>query len=204
MISKSIEDSFSKTKPTTFDIFSEDIKLNLLYKCLQNTIPHLSSKEYDIIYTIFGRREQEFINLISNVKNFGRGDSLICYGNNNQVLKVILDNAIRTKLKDMNIKKININGYFASNDESIMKEICTNLKIKSDSGYSNYKKSLENYFQNLNEDYVIVIYIDYIDHLVHKRKQRLLYNLFELANCSKNILLSFKFFLNNKIFLIKL
>ena len=36
---------------------------------------------------------------------------------------------------------------------------------------------------------MIVIYCDYIDHLVHKKKQRLLYTLFELINKSKNILL---------------
>ena len=188
MVSKSIEESFSKTKLTTFDIFSEDLKLNLLYKCLLNTIPHFSSKEYDIIYTIFGRREQEFINIITNVQKFGRGDSLICYGNNNQVLKVILDNAIKTKLKDMNIKRINLNGNFDSNEDLLLKEICTYLKIKSAAGYSNYMKTLENYFQNENNT-IVVLYIDYIDNLVHKRKQRLLYNLFELTNSSKNLLL---------------
>lgn len=189
MLSKSIEESFNKTKLTTFDIYSEEIQLNLLYKCLLNVIPHFSSKEYDIIYTIFGKREEEFINLITNVKKFGHGDSLICYGNNNHVLKVILDNAIKTKLKEMNIKRININGYFDSNEELLLKEICTNLKIKSIGGYSNYKKSLESYFQNEENDNIVVIYLDYIDHLVHKKKQRLLYNLFELTNSSKNLLL---------------
>ena len=189
MLSKSIEESYSKTKLTTFDIYSEEINLDLLYKCLLHVIPHFSSKEYDIIYTIFGKREEEFINLITNVKKFGRGDSLICYGNNNHVLKVILDNAIKTKLKDMNIKRININGYFDSNEELLLKEICTNLKIKSSGGYSNYKKSLELFFQNDNNDTIVVIYLDYIDHLVHKKKQRLLYNLFELTNASKNLLL---------------
>ena len=39
------------------------------------------------------------------------------------------------------------------------------------------------------EDSIIVIYCDYIDHLVHKKKQRLLYTLFELINKSRNILL---------------
>ena len=176
MLSKSVEESFSKTKPTTLDIFSEDIKINILCKCLQNVIPHFSSQEYDIIYTIFGKREQEFINIINNVKKFCRGDSLICYGNNNQVLKVILDNAIKIKLKDINIKRINLNGYFDSNEELLLKEICTNLKIKSSNGYSNYKKSLENYFQKQNDsNFIVVIYLDYIDHLVHKKKQRLIW-----------------------------
>ena len=36
---------------------------------------------------------------------------------------------------------------------------------------------------------MIIIYCDYIDHLVHKKKQRLLYTLFELINKSRNILL---------------
>ncbi len=36
---------------------------------------------------------------------------------------------------------------------------------------------------------MIIIYCDYIEHLVHKKKQRLLYTLFELVNKSKNILL---------------
>ena len=189
MLSKSIEESYSKTKLTTFDIYSEEINLDLLYKCLYHIIPHFSSKEYDIIYTIFGKREEEFINLITNVKKFGHGDSLICYGNNNHVLKVILDNAIKTKLNDMNIKRISINGYFDSNEELLLKEICTNLKIKSSGGYSNYKKSLELFFQNDKNDTIVVIYLDYIDHLVHKKKQRLLYNLFELTNASKNLLL---------------
>ena len=190
MLSNNREESLSKTKITTFDIYSDDINLNFLFKCLQNIIPHFSSREYDIINTIFGRREQEFINIITNVKKFGHGDSLICYGNNNQVLKVILDNAIKTKLKDMNIKRIILNGYFGSNEELLLKEICKNLKIKSVGGYTNYKKSLESFLQNENnKNTYVVIYLDYIDHLVHKKKQRLLYNLFELTNSSKNLLL---------------
>ena len=183
--------SNSKSKYSTEENDSELLNINDLLKYLTIIIPRFNTADYDIIYTIFGRREEEFINLIKNVKYFGKSDSLICYGNNNQVLKIFLDNAINNNLKDINIKKFVINGYFDTNEEILLKEICNCLGFKASGGFSHYKKTLENYFKNDNikDNIIIVIYFDYIDHLVHKKKQRLLYTLFDLVHLSKNLLL---------------
>ena len=59
--------------------------------------PHYICTDFDLIYTIFGSREQEYLNLIDNVKKQHRSDSLICYGNNNKILKVFLDNTIKSR-----------------------------------------------------------------------------------------------------------
>ena len=168
----------------------DEINITILKNYLTRIIPHFTSTDYDLIYTIFGSREQEYLSLIDNVKKEHRSDSIICYGNNNQILKVFLDNAIKNYQEEMDISTIVINGYFDSNEESLLKEICNNLNIKTRAGYDNYKKALDNYFLKKTQDEsLIVIYCDYIDHLVHKKKQRLLYTLFELINKSKNILL---------------
>ena len=168
----------------------DEINITILKNYLTRIIPHFISTDYDLIYTIFGSREQEYLSLIDNVKKEHRSDSIICYGNNNQILKVFLDNAIKNYQEEMDISTIVINGYFDSNEESLLKEICNNLNIKTRAGYDNYKKALDNYFLKKTQDEsLIVIYCDYIDHLVHKKKQRLLYTLFELINKSKNILL---------------
>ena len=168
----------------------DEINITILKDYLTRIIPHFISTDYDLIFTIFGSREQEYLSLIDNVKKEHRSDSIICYGNNNQILKVFLDNAIKNYQEEMDISTIVINGYFDSNEESLLKEICNYLNIKTRAGYDNYKKALDNYFLKKTQDEsLIVIYCDYIDHLVHKKKQRLLYTLFELINKSKNILL---------------
>ena len=168
----------------------DEININTLKKYLTWIIPHFISTDYDLIYTIFGKREQEYLSLIENVRKEHRSDSIICYGNNSQILKVFIDNAIKNYQEEINISTISINGYFDSNEESLLKEICNNLNIKSKAGYDNYRKALDNFFLKKTQDEsMIVIYCDYIDHLVHKKKQRLLYTLFELINKSQNILL---------------
>ena len=185
--------SKSKDKKSKKDSKKEnpdEINIDTLKKYLTWIIPHFTSTDYDLIYTIFGTREQEYLSLIENVKKEHRSDSIICYGNNCQVLKVFLDNAIKNYAEEINISKIVINGYFDSNEETLLKEICNNLNIKSKAGYDNYKKALDNFFLKKTQDEsMIIIYCDYIDHLVHKKKQRLLYTLYELINKSKNILL---------------
>ena len=170
----------------------DEINISTLKKYLTNIIPRFTSTDYDLIYTIFGNREQEYLSLIDNVRKEHRSDSIICYGNNNQILKVFIDNAINNYSEEINFSTILINGYFDSNEESLLKEICNNLNIKSRAGYDNYKKALDNFFLKKTQDEdekLIIIYCDYIDHLVHKKKQRLLYTLFELINKSRNILL---------------
>ena len=182
--------SKSKEKKSKKEQEPNTININTLKKYLTWIIPHFTSTDYDLIYTIFGKREQEYMSLIGNVKNEHRSDSIICYGNNSQILKVFLDNTIKNYQEEIDISTISINGYFDSNEEFLLKEICNNLKIDSKAGYDNYKKALDNFFlKKTQEDSIIVIYCDYIDHLVHKKKQRLLYTLFELINKSRNILL---------------
>ena len=182
------KDKKSKKNQNKFN--PDEINITILKNYLTRIIPHFISTDYDLIFTIFGKREQEYLSLIDNVKKEHRSDSIICYGNNNQILKVFLDNAIKNYQEEMDISTIVINGYFDSNEESLLKEICNNLNIKTRAGYDNYKKALDNYFLKKTQDEsLIVIYCDYIDHLVHKKKQRLLYTLFELINKSKNILL---------------
>ena len=167
-----------------------EININILKNYLTWIIPHFISTDYDLIYTIFGKREQEYLSLLENVMKEHRSDSIICYGNNCQILKVFINNAIKNYQEDITISTISINGYFDSNEESLLKEICNNLNIKSKAGYDNYRKALDNFFLKKTQDEsMIVIYCDYIDHLVHKKKQRLLYTLFELINKSHNILL---------------
>ena len=179
-----------KSKKIKEKLSSEEININTLKKYLSRIIPHFTSTDHDLIYTIFGNREQEYLSLIENVRNEHRSDSIICYGNNNQILKVFLDKAIENYQEEIKISRIVINGYFDSNEESLLKEICNSLDIKTVAGYDNYKKALDNFFlKKIQDDSMIIIYCDYIDHLVHKKKQRLLYTLYELINKSKNILL---------------
>ena len=179
-----------KSKKIKEKLSSEEININTLKKYLSRIIPHFTSTDHDLIYTIFGNREQEYLSLIENVRNEHRSDSIICYGNNNQILKVFLDKAIENYQEEIKISRIVINGYFDSNEESLLKEICNSLDIKTVAGYDNYKKALDNFFlKKTQDDTMIIIYCDYIDHLVHKKKQRLLYTLYELINKSKNILL---------------
>ena len=179
-----------QTKKNTEKNNSTDyFDITCLKEYLKSKIPHLSALDFDIIQTIFGKKQDEYQNLLDNVINEKRSDSIICYGNNNQVLKVFLDNAIKHYSEEIDIKKIEINGYFDTNEEVLLKEICHSLELHTKAGYDNYKKELDNYFlKKTKDDSLIVIYCDYIDHLVHKKKQRLLYTLFELVNKSKNIL----------------
>ena len=177
-------------KNTQEELPPEDIDIPSLKNYLKSKIPHLSTRDHDVIYSIFGEKEQEYLSLIENVIKEKRSDSIICYGNNNQILKVFIDRAIKNYSDEINISKIEINGYFDTNEESLLKDICINLNLESKAGYDNYKKALDNFFLKKNKNNtIIVIYCDYIDHLVHKKKQRLLYTLFELVNKSKNILL---------------
>ena len=187
--SKSID---KKSKKIKEKLNPDEININTLKRYLTYMIPRFVSTDYDLIYTIFGNREQEYLSLVDNVRKEHRSDSIICYGNNNQILKVFIDNQIKNYSEQLNISTIVINGYFDSNEESLLKEICNNLNIKTKAGYDNYKKALDNFFLKKTQDEdeaLIIIYCDYIDHLVHKKKQRLLYTLFELINKSKNILL---------------
>ncbi len=187
--SKSID---KKSKKIKEKLNPDEININTLKKYLTYMIPRFVSTDYDLIYTIFGNREQEYLSLVDNVRKEHRSDSIICYGNNNQILKVFIDNQIKNYSEQLNISTIVINGYFDSNEESLLKEICNNLNIKTKAGYDNYKKALDNFFLKKTQDEdeaLIIIYCDYIDHLVHKKKQRLLYTLFELINKSRNILL---------------
>ena len=180
----------SVEKKSKKDSNPDEISINTLKKYLTWIIPHFISTDYDLIYTIFGKREQEYLSLIENVRKEHRSDSIICYGNNSQILKVFIDNAIKNYQEEINISTILINGYFDSNEESLLKEICQGLNIQSKAGYDNYRKALDNFFLKKTQDEsMIIIYCDYIDHLVHKKKQRLLYTLFELINKSQNILL---------------
>ena len=181
-----------KSKKIKEKLNPDEININILKKYLANIIPRFVSTDYDLVYTIFGNREQEYLSLIDNVRKEHRSDSIICYGNNNQILKVFIDNAIKNYSEQISISTIVINGYFDSNEESLLKEICNNLNITAKAGYDNYKKALDNFFLKKTQDEdetMIIIYCDYIDHLVHKKKQRLLYTLFELINKSRNILL---------------
>ena len=178
-----------KIKNETEEFSENYFNIPLLIKYLKHKIPQFSALDYDIIYTIFGSKEQEYLSLIENVKKEHRSDSIICYGNNNQILKVFLDKAIENFSEELTITKIELNGYFDTNEETLLKEICIKLNIKTKAGYDNYKKALDSFFlKKTQDDTMIIIYCDYIDHLVHKKKQRLLYTLFELVNKSKNIL----------------
>jgi len=162
------------TKKIKNALSSDTFDIPSLKKYLDSKIPHFSSFDYDIIYTIFGSKEQEYLSLIENVQKEHRSDSIICYGNNNQILKVFLDRAIKNYEEEITIKKIEINGYFDTNEETLLKEICNSLNIKSKAGYDNYKKSLDDFFLKKTQDnLLIVIYCDYIEHLVLKKRQRL-------------------------------
>ena len=164
-----------KSKKIKEKLSSEEININTLKKYLSRIIPHFTSTDHDLIYTIFGNREQEYLSLIENVRNEHRSDSIICYGNNNQILKVFLDKAIENYQEEIKISRIVINGYFDSNEESLLKEICNSLDIKTVAGYDNYKKALDNFFlKKPQDDSMIIIYCDYIDHLVHKKKTKII------------------------------
>lgn len=160
-----------------------------LKEYLKSKIPHLSALDFDIIQTIFGKKQEEYQNLLDNVINEKRSDSIICYGNNNQILKVFIDNQIKNYSEELSIIKIEINGYFDTNEETLLKDICNHLNISVKAGYDNYRKALDKFFmRKTQDDTLIIIYCDYIEHLVQKKKQRLLYTLFELVNKSRNIL----------------
>ena len=178
-----------KDKKTKKATSSDTLDIPTLKKYLDKKIPYFSSFDYDLVLSIFGKKLPEYLNIIDNVIQEKRSDSIICYGNNNQILKVFLDNAISNYSSEINITKIELNGYFDTNEEVLLKDICDNLKIKPKAGYDNYKKALDDYFLKKTQDYsLIVIYCDHIEHLVHKKRQRFLYTLFELVNKSKNIL----------------
>ena len=136
----------SVEKKSKKDSNPDEININTLKKYLTWIIPHFISTDYDLIYTIFGKREQEYLSLIENVRKEHRSDSIICYGNNSQILKVFIDNAIKNYQEEINISTILINGYFDSNEESLLKEICQGLNIQSKAGYDNYRKALDNFF----------------------------------------------------------
>ena len=171
------------------EIYQDDFDIPTLKKYLHNKIPHFTSLDYNIIFTIFGSKEQEYLSLIDNVRKENRSDSIICYGNNNQILKVFIDNQIKNYSEELSIIKIEINGYFDTNEETLLKDICNHLNISVKAGYDNYRKALDKFFmRKTQDDTLIIIYCDYIEHLVQKKKQRLLYTLFELVNKSRNIL----------------
>ena len=169
--------------------YQNDFDISTLKTYLEKKIPHFTAFDYNIIFTIFGAKEQEYLNLIDNVRKENRSDSIICYGNNNQILKVFIDNQINNYSEELSIIKIEINGYFDTNEETLLKDICNRLEISVKAGYDNYRKALDKFFmKKTQDDTLIIIYCDYIEHLVQKKKQRLLYTLFELVNKSRNIL----------------
>ena len=169
--------------------YQDELDIPSLKKYLESKIPHFTALDYNIIFTIFGSKEQEYLSLIDNVRKENRSDSIICYGNNNQVLKVFIDNQINNYSLEINIIKIEINGYFDTNEETLLKDICNHLNLSVKAGYDNYRKALDKFFtKKTQDDSLIIIYCDYIEHLVQKKKQRLLYTLFELVNKSRNIL----------------
>ena len=169
--------------------YQDELDIPSLKKYLESKIPHFTALDYNIIFTIFGSKEQEYLSLIDNVRKENRSDSIICYGNNNQVLKVFIDNQINNYSLEINIIKIEINGYFDTNEETLLKDICNHLNLSVKAGYDNYRKALDKFFtKKTQDDTLIIIYCDYIEHLVQKKKQRLLYTLFELVNKSRNIL----------------
>ena len=187
---KKIKSTKKIPKKLNKEISSEHFDINTLQDYIKKQIPHFTALDYNIIYTIFGQKEQEYLSLIENVMKENRSDSIICYGNNNQILKVFIDKAIKNYSSEILITKIEINGYFDTNEETLLKEICLDLNIESKAGYDNYRKALDKFLmKKTKEKSLIIIYCDYIDHLVHKKKQRLLYTLFELVNKSRNILL---------------
>ena len=169
---------------------SEDyFDIPTLKRYLESKIPNFTAINYNIIFPIFGSKEEEYLSLITNVRKENRSDSIICYGNNNQILKVFIDNQIKNYSEEIDIIKIEINGYFDTNEETLLKDICNHLNLSVKAGYDNYRKALDKYFmKKTQDDSLIIIYCDYIEHLVHKKKQRLLYTLFELVNKSRNIL----------------
>jgi hypothetical protein len=169
---------------------SEDyFDIPTLKRYLESKIPNFTAINYNIIFSIFGSKEEEYLSLITNVRKENRSDSIICYGNNNQILKVFIDNQIKNYSEEIDIIKIEINGYFDTNEETLLKDICNHLNLSVKAGYDNYRKALDKYFmKKTQDDSLIIIYCDYIEHLVQKKKQRLLYTLFELVNKSRNIL----------------
>ena len=155
------------------EIYQDDFDIPTLKKYLHNKIPHFTSLDYNIIFTIFGSKEQEYLSLIDNVRKENRSDSIICYGNNNQILKVFIDNQIKNYSEELSIIKIEINGYFDTNEETLLKDICNHLNISVKAGYDNYRKALDKFFmRKTQDDTLIIIYCDYIEHLVQKKKQK--------------------------------
>ena len=180
---------YQNIKKIKNEINQDDFNIPSLKQYLDNKIPHFTALDYNIIFTIFGSKEQEYLSLIDNVRKENRSDSIICYGNNNQILKVFIDNQIKNYSEEIHIIKIEINGYFDTNEETLLKDICNHLNLSVKAGYDNYRKALDKFFmKKTQDDSLILIYCDYIEHLVQKKKQRLLYTLFELVNKSRNIL----------------
>jgi|GEM_PF-4201375 len=66
--------------------YQDELDIPSLKKYLESKIPHFTALDYNIIFTIFGSKEQEYLSLIDNVRKENRSDSIICYGNNNQIL----------------------------------------------------------------------------------------------------------------------
>ena len=99
-----------KDKKTKKATSSDTLDIPTLKKYLDKKIPYFSSFDYDLVLSIFGKKLPEYLNIIDNVIQEKRSDSIICYGNNNQILKVFLDNAISNYSSEINITKIELNG----------------------------------------------------------------------------------------------
>ena len=76
-----------KGKKNKKESSSDTFDIPTLKKYLDKKIPYFSSFDYDLVVTIFGSKEQEYLSIIDNVINEKRSDSIICYGNNNQIFK---------------------------------------------------------------------------------------------------------------------
>ena len=102
---KKSQNKKSKSKEKKSKKFKEksnqdEINISTLKKYLTNIIPRFTSTDYDLIFTIFGKREQEYLSLIDNVRKEHRSDSIICYGNNNQnIFHIIFINLIAQQIQ---------------------------------------------------------------------------------------------------------
>lgn len=151
-----------------------------------------ASSLYNYI-AIFGKEYNKYKELISNIFLNKKSEIVLCYGNNNYVLKIFLNQILEQKHEEDNLlyTTISLNGYIHTTEDYALKKICQSLNIKPKrAGFDNYQKDLEYYAQyNLKKNEIIVIYYDNFEYLMMKKKQILLYTLLEIINVSKNILL---------------
>lgn len=176
----------------------EDNKIPLrnLIEGLKYILNSFSYNNFSIISAIFKKYYPRFDEIIENVKLNGKSDIILSYGNNNNVLKVFLNEILsqKEKINDLSYTTITFNGYIHTTEDYVLKTLCNRLDVPSRSGFDNYQKVLEEYLQKPNLDsngnqHLIVIYYENFEHLMKKKKQILLYTLLELITNSTNIIL---------------